>query len=191
MWNDLIKPSVLSDEIEPSNIFGRVKFTAIETPQLGILVTPECDLENDKVDYINFCAVLPFNTYFYQKIETAKIISKEDFISGCGPGKMRACADMVKKVLNGNEYRYHFLGKLPNELEENGLWYVDYQLTESILKPSDLEELKGQRVAKLISPLKESIFVRFANYWGRIGLPGKEGDRDTYVSEVLGTMKGS
>lgn len=181
MFEDYIKESLPTDEIDQSDIFRNIKFTAINRNFFAILITPVCDIINKKVEFFNFCAVLEFEQLFFKYLENKLDITEDNFknpsLSNTNKGKIK---DFLVKMVNNQYEQYHWLGKLPNQ---KSYWYIDFQLNQCI-SVENLDTIKSKKVIRLKSPLKESVFVRFSNYMGRVGLPGNKDKRKQYANNL-------
>ena len=185
MPNTYILESKGSEDLDQCDIFDQIHFSGVGEDLIGIAVTATCDYAQNKADHNLFCAVLPFNNLFYKVIEKELSLSKEQFLAEIAKGKKKEIIDRIKKLLNNQYPRYHWIGNLPGK---DGFWYVDYQLVQS-LNQNYNDQLLLKKFAKVQSPLKESIYVRFANYVGRVGLVGEHDARETLANEIFDYYK--
>jgi hypothetical protein len=185
----------LSDEktpIDQSDIFGDVFFSAVKNKLLGILITPVCDLTHDNdLNFVNFCAVLPFEQLFFELIQRNKglNLTEEKFTAGITKGQENTIKQMLKQIVGGQYTNYQWLGKLPNKTT---YWYIDFELTQCIDYKKEFEPvIKQKRLFSLKSPLKEAVFVRYSTHMGRVGLPGELKKKEQYIEDVLNNLKTS
>jgi hypothetical protein len=187
MHDKFIKSVATNDPLDQSQIFDEVKFNALNKELIGILMTPVCDIAQKRVEYYTLCAVLPFKPAFFKKLINKKInLTPEQFINGTiGNDKKSKILQFLVTLLNNQFDRSHWLGKLPNKV---GYWYVDYQLIETI-SIEQFSIVEKRRLYKLLSPLRESLLVRYSNYTGRVGLPGEKEERDALAQKIYSEMK--
>ncbi len=186
MHDELIVLPEHKDELGQCDIIDEIFFSGVDTNLIGILITPVCDIEQDKVDHFNLCAVLPFEDFFFKKIqEECKVDKSTFFAPTLSNGKTKEIVKFLKKILNNQYPRYHFIGLIP---EVDGLWYIDYQLIQSVHINNE-SKLKKNILANILSPLKESIYVRFSNYLGRVGLKGEDSERKAYAKKIMERIK--
>lgn len=129
-----------------------------------IVLTPSCDIEHDKADYIQLAACRPFD-------DQADIVK---WRAGDGnKGERRKARDRVMQLLRqqtgGQLDRWLFL---PQALDIPDL-IVDLQELRS-MPIGDVADLK--RIASLDSPFAEAAVSRFNRYYGRIGTPDLDAD---------------
>lgn len=188
MQNSFTESVTTEEPIDQGQIFEKVLFSGAESYYKAILVTAVCDIVNqDKLDYFNFCAVLPFRVLFFNYLNELKIAETEFHGLTVGNDKEGKIVNFIKMIINGQFDRYHWLGKLPNSED---LWYVDYQLSQTIQKAKK-QEIIANRIAKTISPIKESIYGRFSNYIGRVGLPGNNSEKKIEAKAIYDFYKSS
>lgn len=185
MYNLLIQKAVDNVNLDQCQIFDKVPFSGIGREILSVLVSPICDLAHDDVDHYLFCAILPYKQLFLQTIINEGEVTIEELKApDASRGKKNLGLKPIKLIVGNRLERFHWLGKLPNK---DGYWYVDYQLVQSIHRDK-LSDINNMRIYVVNSPLRESIFVRFSNYMGRIGLPVETEERETEANEVLESM---
>ena len=186
MYDNLIQPINVKDTLDQSQIFDNVKFSAVKEDLFGILLTPVCDISQDRVSFYKFCPVLPFKVIFFQKLKDDINVSYEDFINSTyGSKKKDRILQYIPRVLNNQFDRYHWLGKLPNEED---YWLVDYHLVET-LSVEQFELIRVNRLYKLLSPIRESVLSRYSNYSGRVGLPSEEKERVELSAKIFEEYK--
>jgi hypothetical protein len=184
MFNNIIVPNDSSISLDQSNIFHSIYFEAEKKELLGVLITPICDVKHPTYDFFHFCSVLPFDIVFlYLFRNRNKIDNNSDAIN-----KIKNITEkkfikdqlqQMKYIINNQFFRYHWLGKIP---ENDGYWIIDYAMTSRLCK-SELNI--SNRIAIIKSPLRESIFVRYSFFMGRVGLPINDEVIDKYSEEVL------
>ncbi|MHB1376869.1 MAG: hypothetical protein ACYCXB_05515 [Candidatus Humimicrobiaceae bacterium] len=186
MFEDLIFPDDNSKPFDQSNIFKDIYFNSIGKKINAILVTPICDLAHSRYDHLHLCAVLPFESFLFQLIKKKKKtnimadVQILELIKKITDNKfIKDYKDDVLKLINNNVARLHWIGKIP---ELDNYWMIDYSITNCI----QLNELDiNKRIAIIQSPLRESIFVRYAFFMGRVGLPFADNEMSAYCDNVL------
>jgi len=181
--SNLIEESDDTIPIDQSNIFDNIRFEALDSNQKGVLVTPSCDIAQEKTSYFHFCPLRNFELLFPKILEKElsydiKELKKE--LSTTKKGKI------IKKLIDyigNNVVRYHWLGELP---KDNNYWYIDYQIT-SCLKIENVTI--DDRIAILKSPLKESVINQYSTYMGRVGLPWETKHKEKIAEEIIGDDK--
>jgi hypothetical protein len=177
--SNLIEESDDTIPIDQSNIFDNIRFEALDSNQKGVLVTPSCDIAQEKTSYFHFCPLRNFELLFPKILEKElsydiKELKKE--LSTTKKGKI------IKKLIDyigNNVVRYHWLGELP---KDNNYWYIDYQIT-SCLKIENVTI--DDRIAILKSPLKESVINQYSTYMGRVGLPWETKHKEKIAEEII------
>ncbi|MCX6733276.1 MAG: hypothetical protein NTX63_00505 [Candidatus Peregrinibacteria bacterium] len=165
LLSELIRAPKKGEDIEQSNIFSEVHFSAIDKKLEAILVTPACDLAQKKADYAHLCAIMPFEVVLRSKYPEATEASKQ--ING-----------FIKEQVTNRSPRYHWVGTIPGM---KGYFVADFQLLQTI-RIDKLNTLK--RVGIVKSPLRESIPSKFASYAGRVGLPWGETETEKEIEQV-------
>lgn len=183
MYGDYIVPSNDKTKIDQGNVFENVMFDAVNAPFNAILITPICDLP--EANFVHFISILDFNTYFEDLIKRKKT-KLEDIIAEYedkpNQNKFSSLNNYLNDFLGNNVNQYHWLGIIPNNEKYH---FINYELV--VCKPkSYLDQIS--KIAEIRSPIKESIFVKYAYYMARIGLPFEKKDvvslRDKIVPEV-------
>jgi hypothetical protein len=159
----------LSGRIDQSVILMDVYFYAIDESRLGIVLTPTCDFEQAKCEWVQLCALFDAWDVIGGLLRGAwsgknLVDEKGAFISGpLSKGKANEFRDGLR-ILIGQQYqRYHWFAPLPGtEIPQ----IADFQLTTSI----EVGELNlSSAVAELRSPYREEVAARYAAYMGRVG----------------------
>lgn len=182
MYNKFIEKTNTIESLNQCQLFTKVNFFSLSKPIIGILVSAECDIIQDDIDFYNFCAVLPFQIFVIQQlIRKFKIDEQSIKNRKLNEDQENFVNNIINNMLGYRVERTHWLGEIPNH---EGFWYVDYQTTQTLNK-EQMKKIINNRFAKLLSPFKESVYVRYSNYSGRVGLPGEKKDRKKYASEIL------
>lgn len=116
----------------------------------GIVLTPRCDVEQEKAEFALLCAVaLPLAVLRRQKWEPTS--------SDAG--------NQLRLILEWNHPRWHWLAPHPPQFADGAI--VDFQAVTSIPFP---EAATSRVIAQLDSPYREHLAARYAAYMGRIGV---------------------
>lgn len=133
-----------------------------------VVLTPSCDLVNNKAHYILLAKCLSINDDQRYKnwIKSSTIQDEKELV----------------KLMCGNIPRYYYLPKLSNLIPH---LVVDLQQLSSISKDDliTIQKSGWVKVASLDSPYGEALLTRFSHYFGRVGTP----DLDT--DEIINTLK--
>jgi CheY-like chemotaxis protein len=129
-----------------------------------LVLTPSCDLEHGKADFVQLAECIPFEDH-------AEVIA---WRSGEGNSNTRSrnkrrVVDLLRQNTGGQHDRWLFL---PQALDIPDL-IVDMQRLRSV----SADELAGlERIASLDSPFAEAAVNRFNRYYGRVGTPDLDAD---------------
>ncbi len=186
MFEEYIIQEDNNDDLDQSNLFDKIYFDSEKKEFRAVLITPICDINWD-INYLNFCAILPYDMIVLSNISKSSGLPIDEVKKKINSTKGKEFVEEHKKlvktdldlIINNRFTHYHWLGKIPN-LE--GYWFVDYSLT-SCIESTKLDNF--ERIAIIKSPLRESIFVRYSNCMGRVGLKGEKKDRDKYRDKTL------
>lgn len=164
---DEIYEDSFDDRIEQSAIYRGVLFPCIKKKIVAIVLTPVCDIYQDKADFIRMAGFIPAERIFEKWVEKKYDYTPEQII-GVTPLKNqqkveKTHTNFAKDLLGQKEIRYHFVPSYENKFPHS---FVDFQLVESF-SPSDVRRFDKAAVMK--SPWKESILARYAAYCGRVG----------------------
>jgi len=148
---------------------------------LSIVLSNECDFENNKLSYIIVAALLPAEDIIRA---TQEFVDKQNTIKGntLSKGQWSSLKKFIENFLyNKNISRYFFL--LPGEGVMVPFLAIDFQRIQSI--PYALCE-NLETVAKLNSPYKEQMIVHFSSYVSRI--PVDREDLDDVIRKIISPM---
>lgn len=187
---DLICNPNFEDDIEQCDVFDKIKFHVLDEKhqsQKGIILNYGCDIAQDKFAFIHACVVLPYEKLFWLSLEKEQNITKEQFKADeLSISKIKKIKEKTIQPFIHLQYpRRHWLGKLPNIV---GFWYVDFEIITCIRK-EDIKKIN--RIAKVSSPIKESVVSKHGQYLGRISLPFSKDDYNQEIEEVYEHFKGA
>lgn len=168
-----------SENIDQCQVFRDVPFPAIKTSIPGLLITPRCDIAQDKVAQVTFCGLIPFKQLFCYFLGDASLddYKKNDL------GKGRAY-DLLLKTIKNQFLEYHWIGDIPYL---GGKWCIDYTLSTCL----PVDQVKGlcNQVCKIISPYEFSIISRYSAYLGRVGTPETNDQKKEYADILMEEAK--
>jgi hypothetical protein len=117
-----------------------------------MVVTPSCDLEHDKAEFVVLASCVPVAL-------DSRIQNWRANDNGSNRSKVRA---LISQKTGGQDDRTFYLPAAPTVPD----LVADFQQLRSVTR----EELEGmKRIASLDSPFAESVMARFTRYFGRVG----------------------
>jgi CheY-like chemotaxis protein len=117
-----------------------------------LVVTPSCDLEHDKAEFVVLASCLPVAL-------DSRIRNWRENDNGTNRRKVR---DLISQKTGGQDDRTLYLPAAPGVPD----LMADFQQLRSVT----IEELEGmKRIASLDSPFAEAAVARFTRYFGRVG----------------------
>lgn len=117
-----------------------------------LVVTPSCDIEHDKADYVMLARCEP----------TADDSRLQAWLESDSAASKRKVRDLVNHKTGGQDDRHLFLPAAPTIPN----LVADFQRVRSVTR-AELDAM--ERVASLASPFAESTVSRFVRYFGRVG----------------------
>lgn len=171
--------------VDQGDVFKDIYLPAIEASVTGIVVTPTCDLEQDKAQFVKFISAVELA--FVIKI-IADSVGIEESVSTSGDVISRDRYNNLIKVLRKNTTgdflpRYYLLPEYPDLLPA---LYLDFQRVFVVPFQQVIQEYLTNRVAKVASPWREQIAARYAGYSLRVGTPDYSDDELRIVLDTAG-----
>jgi hypothetical protein len=137
-------------------------FHPVYAGSAGIVLTPRCDIEQEKAGFLTLAAVVPA-LVLLEQWET--LPERRNQLSG---------------IMNGRLVRWHWLD--PHDAFPDGA-AVDFQLVASV-EPAALDD--AAILTALASPWCEHMTARYAAYASRVGIPDVPKDVTTQLrNEIL------
>lgn len=134
-----------------------------------LVVTPSCDLEHDKAEYVVLAACEPLE-------DDRRMRAWSESDNRRNREKVR---DLVSHKTGGQDDRHLFLPAAPTVPN----LVTDFQCVRSVTR----QELAGmERVASLASPFAEAVANRFVRYFGRVGTDDL--DVESIMAELRSTV---
>lgn len=138
-------------------------FAAFDAKMPGVLVTPSCDVEQEKVDLWTFVALFP-------DIDVAKAIVAKDLTdwkqggAALSKGQRSALAKTLRGLVCQRLPRYHWI---PVKIGESPGHVADFSCVNAL--PVAEVKASGRRVATLRSSWREQLPARYAAFMARVG----------------------
>lgn len=149
-----------------------------------VIMTPTCDIIQDKADYHRFCILQPFPYMLYHVMKIVNLTNDQcKGEESIGKGKKDKILVKLTNAIRNSWPRYHFLPK-DNKIFETDR-FIDFEVIGTV--PTDNFN-KSMRIGRLTSPYKEELLHRFSHHVMRIGTPDhSEAVTDRIIKEVLGS----
>lgn len=164
-----------SERVDQGDVFQNIYFPAVDKNVSAIVITPTCDLEQDKANFIKYVSVVSLNQVITQIAEHNNIDSSF-FESGAylSTNQTKRLLDSFAKNIRGDLFpRYYFLD------EYAGIFSACFaDLQQIFVVPTRLvsAEYLDNRLARLVSPWREEIVARYSGYSMRVGVPARSED---------------
>lgn len=176
--------SKLPNKITQGCIVDNCYFDVVAEDYSAVILTPTCDIENDKADYITLIALIPLTEVINRLLDGSWKDIKYDengVVRKFLNNKQQIQLEKRIKELMSNAYmRYHWFD--PVKLGGDPL-ICDFQLLTSV-SSDEINKLKC--VGYLDSEWLEQLPARFVSYQGRIGTPNRpENSHEIHLQKVL------
>ena len=126
-----------------------------------VILTPTCDIAQDKVDYHRVTILQPFPLFFLNLC--FEILGDELDLSNLSKNHKDKIANKLDRAVRNAWPRYHFF---PKEDVFKTDRIIDFEVIVSI--PIDVFS-SSHRIARLASPYKEELIHRYSHHTMRIG----------------------
>ena len=183
-----IYENVESDaRVDQGDIFKDIYFPALEENVTGVVITPTCDFEHNKAQFVKFVPAVEF-TFVIRIIADSVGIEESIFTSGkvVSKSQYNNPIRILRKNITGDFLPRYYL--LP---ECSGLFpalYLDFQRVFVVPFKQLVEEYQSNRIMKVASPWREQIATRYASYSLRVGTPDYADDELRNILESAGLM---
>jgi len=180
---------IIYEDVEPQarvdqgDVFGDICLPAIEARVTAIVVTPTCDVEQNKAQFVKFISTVEL-TFVIKIIVDSVGIDESVFTSGdvISKSQYNNLIKVLRKNTTGDFLpRYYFLPEYSGFLPA---LYLDFQRVFVVPFQQVAQEYLANRIAKVASPWREQIVARYAGYSMRVGTPDYSDDE---LRIVLGT----
>ena len=164
-----------TERVDQGDVFKDIYFPAVDENVFAIVITPTCDLEQVKADFIKFVSVVSLNQVITQ-IAEHKGIDSSFFKSGAylTTRQTNSLLNAFTQNIRGDIFpRYYFLDEYSDIFPA---CFADLQ--QIFVVPARLvyAEYIGSRLARLVSPWREEIVARYSGYSMRVGVPAYSED---------------
>lgn len=158
--------------VDQGAIVEGVYFYAIDEVFHGVVLTPTCDIAQNKAELLVLCAAINAWDLVSDLIktdwkndglvsDTGELIAAADL----SQGKRKTLRDKIQRLMRQQFPRYHWLAPIADGKDP---LIADFQILACVAP----EEIDSARiVASLESPFREQVPTRYAAYVGRIGTP--------------------
>ena len=138
---------------------------AIQRPL--VIVTPTCDLAQDKADYHRLCILQPLQNLLYEFGKDLQLTQQHwDGAEPLSKGKWNTIKERLGRIIKNAWPRYHFLPS------ESDVFQTDYFIDFELILTVPLTELAAvSRHATIDSPYKQELVQRLTSHLMRIGTP--------------------
>jgi len=160
----------IQSSIDQGDFFVDIDFPAIDTRVNCVVITPTCDLQQQKAQFIKFIPTVPLD--FVIKIIADSIDIDESYfhsVNRISRKKHDKLLNTFRRNTSGDFLPRYFL--LPKYGDIITASYLDFQMV--FVKPFHqvLNEYISNRRARILSPWRDSIASQYAGYSMRIGTP--------------------
>jgi len=159
-----------NEKIDQGDFFQDIYFAAIDVRTDAVVITPTCDLVQNKAQYVKLVGTVSVKSVV-KLIADSLDIDETFFVSGEELSHKKT--NKILKDLNSNiggnllprfYYLSEFIGFFPH-------LYVDLQQVFVIPKQQLDDDYSSNRIAKLNSPWREQIVAQYSGYSMRVGVP--------------------
>jgi len=175
----------IKSKIDQGDVFSDIYFTAIDARVNAVVITPTCDLVQEKAQFIKFISTVSLE--FVIKIIADSVGIEESFFHSenqISSTKQQNILKMLRRNTTGNFLlRYYLLPKYEEILPAS---YLDFQKVFVLPYHQAREEYLDNRVAKICNPWRESITSKYAGYSMRIGTPDYTDDELNNILKISG-----
>jgi len=157
-------------KIDQGDVFTSIPFPAIEANVNAVLITPTCDIEQDKAFFLKFVATVP--PYVVVSTIAAGVGIEESALKSGKPLNRKQADRLMRGIRNnatGNLLpRFYLLTEYLNTIPAS---YLDFQRVFVVLYEQVINEYLDERIARILSPWREDIVARYSGYSMRVGVP--------------------
>ncbi len=159
------------DKIDQGDIYIDIFSPTTSERVNAVVITPACDLEQNKAAYIKFVVFVSFNEIVLELLKKHSKLSEDDFESPnvLSRKKYDSAINTLFSNINGDLYpRYYLVPAYSEEFPES---FIDLQHVFTISTQEVYEKYMSNRLAKIASPWREQIVTRYNGYSVRVGTP--------------------
>lgn len=151
-----------------------------------IVVTPACDLAQERATFHRLCVLQPFPALLYFLATSADLLKAHwDGIDVVPKKKGQSILEKLKNAVTHKWPRYHFFPR------ETAVFETDYVIDFELIISAPLNHLASTpRHARLNAPYKQELIQRLASHLMRIGTPDiATPDVEKSVRDCISTTK--
>lgn len=175
-----------SATLDQGVILKELYFYGSDVSRPGVVVTPTCDIEQGKCDYVQVCALWDawevVDGLLHGAWSGMKLVQPSGALAAgpLGKDKRSNLEGQIRRLVTQQFSRYHWLNPPPGTTVPR---IVDFQQLASI----GINEVAGSTiVAELRSPYREQLCARYAAYMGRVGTEDpSSGDVSTWIQQGI------
>ena len=154
---------------DQGDIVDAVYFAAVDRPLPGVLVTPACDIYQDKVDLWTFVALFPdidvTRAILHPEARQWGIAEDESGRLRGLTGNQRIQAERrILELVTQRYPRYHWV---PVPIAAHEAYVADFSYVTSV--PAEEARRSSTRIARLQSSWREQLPARYVAFMGRVG----------------------
>jgi len=158
-------------KIDQGDVFVDIYFAATAERVNAVVISPACDLEHNKADFVKFISTVSFELVAKNILLHHSRIDESDFASGQAINKTKydSAINTLKSNINGNLLpRYYFLPSYSDSFADS---YLDFQKVFVLQVQQVFDSYIANRITRIASPWREQIAERYSGYSGRVGTP--------------------
>lgn len=165
--------AITEDEgtIIQGDVFVDIQFPATTERVAAVVISPTCDLEHNKADFVKFISAVPFEPVARKILLDHAGIDELDFESreAISRKKYESAVRVLDRSIKGDLLpRFYLLPRYSHSLPDS---YLDFQRVFVLPVEEVLHSHMGNRITRIASPWREQIAERYAGYSGRVGTP--------------------
>jgi hypothetical protein len=169
--------------VEQGAIYRDINFPFCEIPMRGVVLTPKCDIIQDKTKMVTLALVQNARMTFAEMAIVKGLDEAE--ATGQSPiskTKSRPIIDSLGALVDNRHLRWHFLPEAPGLMPH---LCVDFQVVFTV-PLNTLDD--SSKLVTLCSPWREQLYARYAAYCGRIGVPQLSNELKQVVIDGISTL---
>lgn len=179
-----------SSQLDQGDLFVNIVFPGTKVEVDAVLITPACDLEQNKTDFCLLISTMDALRAVSSIISgVVAVKSQEEVLKGNRPLSKKERENAVKWLQRNSTgahvQRLYFLPGTQGKNDSTPARFLDFQKS-FIYETSSLEKLRDKRILRVRSPWREQIATRFSAYVTRVGTEDYDGDLFENVLSAVG-----
>ncbi len=173
--------------LDQGTILKEAPFYAIAERREAIVVTPVCDIAQDKADYVAFCALFKLSEFLEGQLAGGWSSGGKLDANGKFPdslpkneknGFRKDTRNKLEQIARGSFPRYYWL----QPWDDGEPRVADLALVQTVT----LEEaIVHEMLVHLQTPYRELVSTRYAAHMGRVGVPDPEDGEKKQTAETI------